>query len=294
MKRRSLPAPAAILFAAGFAGIAAGCAGTGGPSTPSPAGAFGYGVPSPPTANYVMADTIVMTMGGLPTGDMTMTMDMRTRMDLDFASDPEGVRVNGELTIEDGSMSSDMLGDMPLPMDLPSGDIELLLNRLGETEIITMPEVLATAGFDFGSSSDMAGGIFPKWPDHGLEPGDTWVDTVDASPSMDIAEVGASMEGAASSITTYTFVGDTVIDGRTFKHIAYEGQMAAEVVMDMGGMDMVQNIVGTTGGLFLWDAERGLVDYSLATMDAEGSMDMPGFGAIGVNMVQTHHMQIEK
>lgn len=293
MKRGNLPAPAAILFAAGFAGIAAGCAGTGGPSTPSPAGAFGYGVPSPPTANYVMADTMVMTMGGMPTGDMTMTMHMRTRMDLEFAPDPEGVRVNGELTIEEGSMSSDMLGDMPLPMDLPSGDIELLLNRLGETEIISMPEMFEASGFDFGSS-DLTSGLFPKWPDHGLEPGDTWVDTVDASPSVDIAEAGASVESATSTITTYTFVGDTVIDGRTFKHISYEGQMAAEVVMEMGGMDLVQNMAGTTGGIFLWDAERGLVDYSLATVDAEGSMDMPGLGAIGVNMVQTHHMQIEK
>lgn len=287
MKTASLPAIVAVL-------AAAGCAGSSGPSTASPAGMFNFVMPSPPTASYVMADTIVMDISGSPTGDMTMTMLMHGGMDLEFASDPEGIRVTGAMTIDDATMSSPALGTMPLPYgDFGEQTMELLISPGGEIEIISAPDMAGLGGMDFGAGSDPTAGLFPDWPEGGLEPGDSWTDTVEASPDMDLAEVGASMESTSTTITTYTFVGDTVVDGRTLLHFVYEGESFTEMVMGVAGAEMNTTMAGTTAGLFLWDADRGLVSYLLTTMDMSGDMAMPGLGNVAMAGVVSHHMTLE-
>ena len=287
MKRGKLPALVAIV-------VAAGCAGSGGPSTASPAGMFTFGVPSPPTANYVMADTMVMDLSGMPTGDMTMTMHIHGGMDLEFASDPEGTRVTGAVKIDNATMSSGMFGTMPLPVgEFGDQTMELLVSPDGEIEIISAADIGGVGGMDFGAGSDPTAGLFPDWPDGSLEPGDSWTDTMEASPQMDLADVGASMESATTTITTYTFVGDTVVDGRTVLHFVYEGDFSNETVMDVVGAEMNTTISGTTAGLFLWDADRGLVRYLLTTMNMSGDMAMPGIGNVAMSGVMSHHMRLE-
>lgn len=231
-------------------------------------------------------------MSGTPLGDMTMTMHMLFGMDLEFAPDPGGVRVTGAMRIEDVSMSSNM-GDMPLPTgalgELP---IEFVMSEVGGIQAISIPEFASLTGFDLGISNEFGSGYFPVWPEHSVEPGDSWADTVEVSPSMDLEEFDVSMQATSVTIAAYTLVGDTVVDGSEFLHIAFEGETVAQALMDGVGDEMTNNVLATISGMFLWDADGGVVAYALTNTDIVGTMTTSGLGGVEITAVRTRHMRL--
>ena len=285
MKSRSLATLLAALAVPAFAGPGTAAAQEVGPLT--------YGVPTPPAVSYVVADTTVMTMEGTPLGDMTMTMIMQMRLDLDFAEDPDGVRVTGVITIEQASMSSDMMGDMPVPEVLGEQTIEFVINERGVIQGVAIPELAGLTGIDLGPSNNLTAGLFPKWPAHAIRPGDTWADTLEYSPDMDFDEIGASMEGTTVTISSYTFEGDTGGGAGEVLRIAVEGMTVADMLMDEeSGGQMTANLAASVSGFHLWDADRGLVLQTMTITDIDGSTFMPGLGAVAMTAVQTHHMRL--
>ena len=284
MKSRSLATLLAALAVPALAGPGTAAAQEVGPLT--------YGVPTPPAVSYVVADTTVMTMEGTPLGDMTMTMIMQMRLDLDFAEDPDGVRVTGVITIEHATMSNDMMGDMSMGDELGEQTIEFVMNERGVIQAVTIPELAGLTGLDLGPSNDLTAGLFPKWPTHAIRPGDTWADTLEVTPGMELAELGASMEGTTVTISSYTFEGDTGGDAGEILRIAVEGTTVADILMDLGGEQMNNNLATSVSGFHLWDSDRGLVLETMTVTDMDGSMVMPGLGAVAMTAVQTHHMRL--
>ncbi|MDE2677110.1 MAG: hypothetical protein F4087_13140 [Gemmatimonadetes bacterium] len=290
MKRRT-PATRRSTLLAASAMLAA--AGSAGPGSPSAAGqTLRYGVPSPPTATYHTADTIVST-ASMPTGEMATTVSTLSTLVLDFAQDPVGLRVTGTLANLEGTMSNPMMGSTPLPDLDVAGVFEFVMDHRGKVEIISMPEFPAV-GMQMSPQSNMVQPLFPALPDGNLEPGTTWVDTTEVFPGMQFDALEAAMDASSTTVTSYTLVGDTVFDGRTFLHIAVAGEVAIEGTMDLGGMEMVQSMAGTSRGLLLWDTERGLVAFGHISQEMQGTTEMGVMGTFGTTVTMSSHFRLDR
>lgn len=256
-------------------------------------GPITYGIPTPPAISYAVSDTMLITLEGGPLGNMTMTMHLQMRLDLEFAADPDGLRVTGIVAIEDGGMSSDLMGDMPFPGEaLGEQTIEFVMNERGEVQALSFPELAALTGLDFGPTNDLTSNLFPRWPEHAIQPGDTWVDTVEVSPEMDFGEPGAAMQATTITISSYTFVGETNVDAGDVLHFAVEGETVADMAMELEGDEMNTMMTASVSGYHLWDADRGVVVQTMTTTNLDGTMEMPGLGAMAMSSVQTHHMRL--
>lgn len=283
-----LPALAAVLLAA--------CS-SGGPGEPSAAPApadnpFMYDVPSPPAATYEIADTNTMIMT-TPQGEMDMAQKSSATLALTFVADSGGVRVSGTVSNYSAGMSSSMMGDMDLGGNGVSGDLEFVIGPWGDVEMISTPEVAGGAlpvptPFQF-SPPDM----FPRFPGHPLEPGDTWADTMTSSEDLDEVE-GISGAGTNTTIYTYTLVGDTVVAGLTLHKITVSGAGTMQVsgTEPEAGGEVSQDMTNTVEGFYLWDADRGLVVLADLVRTVDGTMSMGGMGGMAMTMAGPSRMRL--
>ena len=73
--------------------------------------------------------------------------------------------------------------------------------------------------------------LLPRFPGRPLHPGDTWADTVISrrrtSAGLDVP-VPISGTGEATTVYTYSLVGDTLVDGRTLRKITVSGVVAEQ------------------------------------------------------------------
>ena len=262
-------------LAAAAATLLSACASGGSAPAEAPAdNPFRYDVPSPPTATYQMADTTTSIMS-MPNGEMDMAMASSSTIELTFAADSGGVRATGTVSDYSATMSSSMMGNMETGGDGVSGDLEFVIGPLGHVEMISMPEVAGGAlpgatPFQFNAIE-----LFPRFPGHPLEAGDTWADTISASADLD--SVGG-MAGTAESSTvyTYTLVGDTLVAGRTLQKITVSGIGTTQSSGEEAGEPVSQDMTNTLEGFVLWDADRGLVAVAELVRTVDGSVSMQG------------------
>ena len=261
-----------IIATALAAAAAAACSGYGGPA---PARPLAYDVPSPPTAAFQMADTMVVTIS-TPMGDMAVNTGTDLTLAMTFERAAEGVRVMGTVEHFDASAENPMMGTQSVGGDDVSGTLEYVIGRRGDVEIISLPE-LPAASAQMSPFGAFAHELLPPLPDAVVEPGGMWVDTVTWTTDIQ------SMETTSTGILTYTLVGDTLVEGRTLLNFAVSGDVSADAEGNVGGMAMTQSMAGTTVGFILWDAERGLPAYQESEREMQGSMSaagMPPFSMI--------------
>ena len=256
------------LLIAGTA-AAAGCAGLGGPS---PGDSFSYGVPSPPSAVYHVYDTMSINTV-TPFGSIDVAGQGSVTIGLTFATDPGGVRVTGTVEAFEGFMSNPMTGGASAGMDDVSGALEVLISRRGVEELATFP-VLSGPLAQLSSFPALGYILFPRLPGGDVDPGETWVDTVAASAEMETA----TMTG--NTVSTYTLVGDTVVDGRSLMRIAVVNEVTSENILQQGGVSITQNLSGVASGFILWDPEKRLLAYAEYERDVAGTLTIPGTGTL--------------
>ncbi len=251
---------------------AAGCVWPGGPSP----GLLVYDVPSPATAVYHITDTMAINVRS-PVGDIEMTGGTALTLGMAFASAPGGVRVTGTLSSFEASMNNPMQGAVSVDLDGVSGSLEFVLGRLGDVEVVSLPELSGPAA-QVSPFSAIAHQFFPRFADAAVEPTGTWADTV--TWTTDTGEI----ETTSTTAYTYTLIGDTVVDGRTLLHIGVTGEVESDAAMEQGGMSISQNLAGTATGFLLWDRERGLPAYAESERDLEGTTSIPGMGAFDITI----------
>ena len=283
-------------FLAAAATLLAACS-SGGPlessAAPAPAhNPFRYDVPSPPTATYQIADTNTTIMT-TPQGEMDMAQTSSATLELTFVTDSDGVRVTGTVSNYSAGMSSSMIGDMDMGGEGLSGDLEFVIGTWGDIEMISLPEVAGGAlpvatPFSFGAPD-----LFPRFPGHPLEPGDSWADT--ATSSQDLEEVeGLSGAGQNTAIYTYTLIGDTVVAGVTLQKITVSGFGTVQVsaTEPEAGGEVAQDMTNTVEGFYLWDADRGLVVLADVVRTVDGTMSMGGMGAMAMTAAGPSRMRL--
>ena len=249
------------------AGIAAAaCAGTGGRS---PTDTFSYVVPSPANAVYHIADTIVIDLSS-PLGSLEAVSASTFTIGLAFATDPGGARVTGTVESLEATMTSPMGPAESAGLDDVSGTLGFLVGPYSVMEVTSYPEVGAPS--PMLSFPALPHQLFPRIVPGVVLPGATWTDTATTSYE---GEVDATF----STITDYTLVGDTVVDGRSLLHIAVAAQVAIELEADEEILSN-QSLEGSLNGFILWDPQRRLAAYGRFDREMAGNMKMPGMPTI--------------
>ena len=281
MNRRTPPATAVTALAA-IAAAATACAG---PGSPAPAGMLAYGVPSPPTAVYDISDTVAISVTS-PVGNVEIAGGSALTLAMAFESAPGGVRLTGAVTSFEASLDNPMQGTMSAGLDQVSGTLELVLGRLGDVEVASVPEVSGPAA-QLSPFPAIANEFFPRFADEVVEPGGAWVDTV--TWTTDAGDIATT----STTAYTYTLVGDTVVEGRTLLYIGVAGEVASQATIETGPVSMDQKMNGTSTGFLLWDRERGLLAHAESERNLEGTTSVPGMGSFNMTLAGPSRVRLQ-
>jgi hypothetical protein len=141
---------------------------------------------------------------------------------------------------------------MRVDEEIVQGDLVFALDPRGEVTIIESPDVEGAASAFFAGPM-IAHSFFPGLPGTAVQPGDSWVDTVAFS------EDAVTGESSQRSITTYTVLGDTEVEGRSLLEIGFEGTSELRQTMALQGAEVEQETHLDVTGRVLWDMQRGLM-----------------------------------
>jgi hypothetical protein len=226
--------------------VFASCA-TGTPAPP----ALAYRLPEPASVTYVAGDTLSIEINALGQA-LALDVGSTARYGVSFERSGDGLAVRLAVQELDAQVSMPMLGPMRVDEQIVQGDLLLTLDRRGEVTIVASPDVEEAASAFFAGPM-IAHSVFPGLPGRAVQPGDSWVDTVA------IAEDGDTGESSQETITTYTVVGDTQMDGRSLLEISFAGTTEMRQTMAMQGAEIEQRTSMSVEGRVLWDMQRGLM-----------------------------------
>ncbi len=80
---------------------------------------------------------------------------------------------------------------------------------------------------------------------------------------------------ADTSVNTYTLVGDSIVDGRALTGIRISGVTKSRGASNLGGLSIVQTLVGSYTGFLLWNPQRNAVHSIESKSDYNGTFSMP-------------------
>lgn len=252
------------------------CSGGPGPEEPAP---LAFVLPDLSSVTYVLTDTGSLAMK-TPMGDVDSETAWSTTLEMNFADDPGGVRVTATLSEFAASASLPGMGEVSSDLNAVEGSLEAVIDSRGRAREISSPQLTGPAA-ELGVFEGLVHQIFPRLPARVAEPGMSWVDTL--SWSSDESESKIS----TTAISSYTVVGDTVVEGRALLKLGVTVETTSETTMSQAGMQLTMEDAGTQEGTVLWDAARGLLfsqelrRQSTGTLSMEG-MPMAGAGGMAV------------
>jgi len=221
----------------------------GGCATASPP--LAYRLPSPAEVTYAAGDTLSIEINAL---GQRLELSVRTTASYAIAFTPAEDGVGARLTVTDLQADVSLPGTAPMSVgeEIVQGDLVLALSPRGDVTIVEAPEVEEAASA-FLAGPTIAHSFFPGLPGTAARAGDVWVDTVS------YAEDGDTGDASQQSITTYTVVGQSVVDGRPLLEITLEGTQEMQQTMSFQGVDVEQHTNLEVTGRVLWDLQRGLM-----------------------------------
>lgn len=256
---------ATLAVTVAVAATATGCTLFGGPS---PAGTLGYGLPSPPSAVYGIADTAQVAVT-TSTGKLESAGGYALTLDLGFEMHPAGVRVRGIVDEIEGFLwNPGAQTGQPRPIGSPAETHDFVIDRRGVVVVRSFPTLSGDAALLF-SFAGHAHDLFPRLPDSVVDPGATWPDTVRWHVDLPETEV------TYRAILTHTLVGDTIVDGRPLLRIAVDGALDNVTVTGVAGAATYRVLKGPVTGFVLWDPERRLVAWADYERNLVGMLQRP-------------------
>jgi hypothetical protein len=230
-----------------------------------------YRVPDPPSLTYVTGDTTNIDIDAGAMGNLRMRGTGTSTMSAAFSRSAEGIQVTARFLQLDARLSQPMGGAQTATEADVAGDIVFALDSRGHATVISLPEAKGAAP-QLANPQTLAYEFFPILPGEGMDPGDTWIDTL----SYEV-EVDQGMT-ESTSVLTYTLQGDTVLDGRSLLVITVTGR--ADVVGSgvTEGMEVIQVFSGDVEGTILWDPRRSIYVSGFFERDMDGTVEVPAAG----------------
>ncbi len=281
MKKQITLTAAAALLAIAATNPGANAAPT---TVPPLADTLAFTLPSPPSAVYEVAHSMVIGVG-TPGGTMEITAEVAMTLDLAFESAEGGVRVTGAPSRFEVSMNNPMMGTQSAGLEVVSGPFDFVLDRRGESEVASFPAVSGVMA-QFSPFEAMGHAFFPRLPDEEVEPGGMWTDTVAWSSEDETTEASSTI------VLSYTLAGDTVVDGRTLAKIQVAGDVKTDAKQNQMGMEVSQTASGSISGFILWDEERGIMAGSEAEQTLEGTASVPGMPPTEMSVTGTETVRL--
>ncbi len=259
-----------------FFGLSA-CAG---PGATAPSGGLTYRVPDQPSLIYLTADTTNIDIDAGDMGSFGMRGTSEATLAMSFARGEGGVEVTASFEKLNARMSQPMGGAQSASESDIEGPVVFTLDRKGKGTLVSLPQMKGAAE-SLANPVTIVHEFFPRLPGNAVQPGATWTDTIQYDASTSEGET------TSSTVMQYTLVGDTVVDGVSLLHVAFEGTADVVGTGSSEGMEIIQVASGDITGLFLWDPARGVLVLEEATADLTGSVEVPAAGVPPMPMALT-------
>jgi hypothetical protein len=248
-----------------------GMAACSGPGAVTPRGGLMYELPETPTLVYVSESSQDVSVDAGAMGTMDIQGSSEITLAVTFAPAEEGMQVTVEFQELSASLTNPMAGTTTASESDIEGNLVFIMDKMGKGTPVSTPEVKGDAE-QLVQPGGLVHEFFPRLPGAAVNPGDTWTDTV--AYELPVADGSSS----SSSVTTYTLVGDTVVDGVTLMKVTYDGEGEAVAEVMTQGMEVIQSFSGDVTGMFLWDPARGVMTFNESFQDMDGMTEVPAAG----------------
>jgi hypothetical protein len=183
--------------------------------------------------------------------------------------------VTVRITSIDGRSTNSMGPTVTVGNEALPGTAVLRVERDGEVTIVQEPEMPEALSQVAGSQS-LYRRYFMPLPARVVERGETWTDTVR------IREDNDGLVSTTMSIVRSTWTRDTVVAGRALRVIDSEIENDVHVQGTTQGIEIVQQLNGTSTAMTLWDPAWHAIVQRRETGTAAGSTDLPAMGISGM------------
>ncbi len=241
------------------------CASAGGGPSSSPP--LAYRVPAGGAATFHQADTVGVSVD-VNGQSIDVSQTTTATVDMTFTEAPEGMRVSATYAALDARVSNPMTGTQSASADDVEGPLVFTVDPRGAGTLVSGPQLSGSADELFNAAVTAAT-FFPRLPDRVVAVGDTWTDTIQVEAPQGPGEI------TTSSAVTYTLAGDTTVAGRRMRRVTYTSDDQRTVSTRQQGMDIEQDLDGTSNGWFLWDVEAGTLWEQYSDGTYTGTMNVP-------------------
>lgn len=261
--------------------------GCGGPAFPTPDG-LAYGPPDPDPVTYTVTDTTAFTIE-TGTGPLEVVTAYSGTAELDFRQWPRDRRVAVRFPRFRGSFRNPTQAPSVVDESAIDGAFGVRLSPAGEVMVVDTP-ALADPLLDVVGPETLVRTLFVHLPASSVDVGATWVDTVTTAQ-----EVGGTRTEARSVVVS-TLAGDTMVSGRRLLLIRTEAGNRLRVTGVSGGVEVEQQLTGSTRGTVLWDDRSRRLVERWARGALEGTLTLPGveMAALPVRVVIRRAVQLEE
>jgi hypothetical protein len=222
---------------------------------------------------YAVADTSAINM------NMTgMSIDVNVRstatVEISFAEQNSDLLATVTYLTLSGEFTNSMGPSMTVDESMKPGPAVIDVSPRGELTMVQKPEMSETVAEILGDVSGYQR-LFMRLPGRSASVGTVWVDTVETT------DVGGMINNTRQIISS-RLAGDTTVNGRQLQVIRSDITATVRISGSNAGVEVVQNLSGTTTATTLWDAQRGVVVERVEAGSMSGAMDLPGMGVTGV------------
>ena len=249
-----------------FLTAAAVLTGCGGPAFPTPDG-LAYGPPDPDPVTYTFSDTTTLIIEA-GTGPMEVVTAYGGTAELDFRQWPRDHRVAVRFPRFRGSFRDPTRARSVVDESAIGGAFAVRLGAGGQVAVVDTP-ALADPLPDIVGPETLIRTLFVHLPAASVDVGATWADTVAT------AEEVAGTRRATRSVIVSTLAGDTLVAGRRLLVIRTEAENTVRVTGVSGGVEVEQQLTGSTEGTALWDDRSHRLVERWATGSLEGTLTFP-------------------
>ncbi|MCI0432077.1 MAG: hypothetical protein L0271_00310 [Gemmatimonadetes bacterium] len=260
------------------------CASGSGSSSAASDRPLAWTVPATPSLAYEVADTTAISMDIMGNA-IRIDGNAFAALQLDFATAGDRVRttvrfreLRGEFANSMGPTETLSQSDMPGPATVEVG-------ARGDVRLTDVPAMTPTAAQILGPQSAYKR-LFIPLPGRVVANGAGWVDTIQVSDDA------GGMSSTTTLVVTSVLHGDTTVDGRRLRVIRSDAEVTTRVAGTNQGVELRQNLNGTSTGLSLWDpALNGIVLHDESTT-MTGTMELPAMNLSGIPVVYQNQQRM--
>lgn len=247
--------------------LVAACA--GGPPEPAVPPMLAYDLPEPPTSTYLLGDTTRVEVDAAGQS-FDLSVASRAELTMEYAriAGGRGLRVTARIVDFRGHADNPMGAASSVGIDDVTGVLVFDLDRRGRARIVSALEADGVAGQLLQPESFVAE-LVPRLPGRPVVTGSAWSDTISWESS------GGDASSSATVVRSYTVTGDTVVGGRGYLKVRFEGDEERVISGRLMGSTFRQELAGPGAGHFLWDAEARRVESVEAASTLTGTMEIP-------------------